>query len=220
MPGANWLFVQTADSITTDGKTITLKGVKPQTLMFTDRPERMTGDASTEKFVAFWKSGQGDFEKDPPNATISTVVDGKPELAVVELTNPQLSGDSLTYTIKVLGMEPPKAGQAASLFIDWWYGPRWGWRSWAGGYCWRGPLGRSALPPALGVVIADTESRSWHQSPPALDRAGGTLSATCNIEWRGQMTGSSDLRPPTHNALTISSVIFLASPNSIMVLSR
>jgi hypothetical protein len=141
MPGANWLFVQTADSITTDGKTITLKGVNPQTLMFTDRPERMTGDASTEKFVAFWKSGQSDFEKDPPNATISTVVDGKPELAVVELTNPQLSGDSLTYTIKVLGMEPPNAGQAVSLFIDWWYGPRWGWRGWAGGYCWRGPWG-------------------------------------------------------------------------------
>jgi hypothetical protein len=141
MPGANWLFVQTADSITTDGKTITLKGVNPQTLMFSDRPERMTGDASTAKFVEFWHSGKSDFEKDPPNATISAVVDGKPELTVVELTNPQLSGDSLTYTIKVLGAEPPKAGQNVSLFIDWWYGPRWGWRGWAGGHCWRGPWG-------------------------------------------------------------------------------
>ena len=46
------LFVQTAASVTTDGKSITLKGVNPQTLMFTDRPERMTGDASTAKFVA------------------------------------------------------------------------------------------------------------------------------------------------------------------------
>ena len=30
MPGANWLFVQTADSITTDGKTITLRGSHPE----------------------------------------------------------------------------------------------------------------------------------------------------------------------------------------------
>lgn len=141
MPGANWLFVQTADSITTDGKTITLKGINPQTLMFSDRPERMTGDASTAKFIEFWKSGKSDFEKDPPNATISTIVNGKPELTVVELMDPVLSGDSLTYTIKVLGMEPPKAGENVSLFIDWWYGPRWGWRGWAGGACWRGPWG-------------------------------------------------------------------------------
>ncbi len=151
MPAANWLFVQTAASVTTDGKSITLKGINPQTLMFTDRPERMTGDASTAKFVAFWTSGKSDFEKDPPNATLSSVIDGKAELSVVELMNPQLNGDNLTYTIKLLGPEPPKAGQAVSLFIDWWYGPRWrvGPR-WAGGACWRGPWGGLHCRPHWG----------------------------------------------------------------------
>jgi len=151
MPSANWLFVQVADSFTSDGKTLTLKGVAPQTLMFSDRPQRMTGDVKTAKFVAYWLEGKTDFEKDPPNATVSTVVDGKPSLTVVELKSPKLEGDTLTYEIKALDGELPAAGQEASLFIDWWYGPGWGprWRPgwgpgpgpWPGGGCRVGPWG-------------------------------------------------------------------------------
>lgn len=148
MPPANWLFVQTADAIASDGKTLTLKGVAPQTLMFTDRPERMTGDAPTDRFVAYWTGGKSDFEKDPPNATVSMSVDGKLQLAVVELMNPKLEGDSLTYDIKMLEGDLPKSAGATSLFIDWWYGPGWRWgprpwvpRPWWGGGCWRGPYG-------------------------------------------------------------------------------
>jgi hypothetical protein len=64
------MFVQVGDGFTTDGKTLTIKGVAPQTLMFTDRPERMTGDVSTVKFVENWNTGKDDFQADPPNATI------------------------------------------------------------------------------------------------------------------------------------------------------
>lgn len=53
IPAASWLFVQTASAMTFEGNTLTLKGVAPQTLMFADRPERMTGDAATAKFVSF-----------------------------------------------------------------------------------------------------------------------------------------------------------------------
>ncbi|WP_342641653.1 hypothetical protein [Rhodoligotrophos ferricapiens] len=149
MPAANWLFVQSADSFSSDGKTLTLKGVSPQTIMFSDRPERMTGDALTAKFVEFWDKGKDSFQKDPPNASISTVVDGKNDIIVVELLNPRLDGDTLTYDIKPLSGELPQSGQQISLFIDWWYGPgwrhRWGWGwgpgPWAGGACWRGPYG-------------------------------------------------------------------------------
>jgi hypothetical protein len=157
MPPANWLFVQTADSVTVEGTTLTLKGVAPQTLMFTDRPERMTGDAPTAKFVEYWTSGKSDFEKDPPNATLSVDVDGKPQLSVIELLNPRISGDTLTYTVKVLGDAPPVSGKATSLFIDWWYGPGWGPRRFwapvgpifpAAGGCWRGPYGGLHCRPA------------------------------------------------------------------------
>jgi len=123
---ANWLFVQTADSLASDGKTITLNGASAQTIMFSDRPQRITGNASTQKFVEFWDKGKDSFQKDPPNATLTTIVDGKVQTAVVELTEPKLSGTSLTYTVKVLDGEVPKAGQNPSLFIDWWRGG-WGW---------------------------------------------------------------------------------------------
>lgn len=148
MKPANWLFVQVADSVTVDDKTITLKGVAPQTLMFTDRPERMTGDAPTPAFVKFWDSGKSDFQKDPPNATLAVTVDGKPVTAVVELTNPVLNGDTLTYNYKTLSPDAPKSGTNASLFIDWWYGPGWGPHYWGGGYCWRGPYGGLHCRPA------------------------------------------------------------------------
>jgi hypothetical protein len=158
IPAADWLFVQTAASVTFEGTTLTLKGVGVQTLMFADRPERMTGDAPTAKFVDYWTSGKTDFEKDPPNATLSVTVNGEPQLSVVELTNPKLSGDSLTYTVKVLGDTPPVSGDAASLFIDWWYGPGWGPRQYwgpgpwggGGGNCWRGPYGGLHCRPAWG----------------------------------------------------------------------
>ncbi len=160
MPAANWLFVQTGNGFQSDGKTLTLKGVGEQTLMFTDRPERMTGDVSTAKFVSYWGSGKDDFEKDPPNATVSTVVNGKTDLAVVELRNPRLSGGNLTYDIRTLGGTLPDVGEHASVFIDWWYGPAmygprpWGWgggpRAYPGGRCWRGPYGHLHCQPWWG----------------------------------------------------------------------
>jgi hypothetical protein len=131
MPAANWLFVQTGTSFTSDGKTLTIHGVAPQTLMFSDRPERMTGDVLTTKFVDYWTGGKDDFQKDPPNATVSTIIDDKTDLVVVELLNPRLAGDALTYDIRPLNGELPASGKQISLFIDWWYGPgwhaRWGW---------------------------------------------------------------------------------------------
>ncbi|WP_051356445.1 hypothetical protein [Azorhizobium doebereinerae] len=134
MPQANWLFVVTADSASIDGKTLTLKGVSPQIVMFSDRPERLTGDASTAGFISYWTGGKGDFQRDPPNATLSTTVNGKVVVAVVELTAPKLDGDTLTYSYRVLGDTKPEAGADASLFIDWWVGA-------GGGGCWRGPYG-------------------------------------------------------------------------------
>jgi len=166
VPVANWLFVQVGQSFTSDGKSLTINGLAPQTLMFADRPERATGNVSTKSFVGYWTEGTDDFAKDPPNATVSTIIDGKPALAVVELLNPRVKDDSITYDIRPLDGEVPAAGTEVSLFIDWWRGPggawhrgpggwgphhwgpgpgpgRWGWGPgrWAGGGCWRGPWG-------------------------------------------------------------------------------
>lgn len=126
MPPADWLLVQTATSVSYDGKVLTLKGVSPGTIMFSDRPQRMTANILTQALVDEWNKGKRGFEKDPPNANLSTLVNGKEQNTIVELTNPKLAGDTLTYDARLLDGAPPTASGAATLFIDWWEGPNGG----------------------------------------------------------------------------------------------
>jgi hypothetical protein len=57
-PAADWLPVQSSTSLTSDGKTITLTGVSPQTLIFADRPDRMAGTVPTKSIVDDWAKGK------------------------------------------------------------------------------------------------------------------------------------------------------------------
>jgi hypothetical protein len=113
------LFVQTARSVTSKGDKLTLHGVSPATLFFSDRPKRVAGHETTQEWVDTWSQGADSFASDPPNATLS-ILGGEEEVddVVVELRNPQLEGDKLTYTVSVLNGELPASGGASSLFID------------------------------------------------------------------------------------------------------
>jgi hypothetical protein len=120
---AQLLFVQNAARVEVGagGRTLTLKGVSPTTLFFSDRPVRIAGHYRTEEFLQFWKGGPDSFLKDPPNATLSVFENGKDELSdvVVTLRNPRVSGNDMTYDITVIGGALPKPGIGpASLFID------------------------------------------------------------------------------------------------------
>ncbi len=117
------LFVQSAASVEVGGggRTLTLKGMSPTTLFFSDRPVRMAGHYRTEEYLQFWKAGPDSFLKDPPNATLSVFEKGKDELAdvVVTLRNPRVSGNDITYDVTVISGTMPKTGAGpASLFID------------------------------------------------------------------------------------------------------
>lgn len=115
---ADFLFVQNAQSIHyADGK-LTLKGVSPTTIMFSDRPERIAGHMATARFVPFWSKGKDSFLADPPNATLSIVNEDKVNDVVVELRDPVLKGDALSYNVRVLEGEMPANGGPVSLFID------------------------------------------------------------------------------------------------------
>jgi len=115
---ADFLFVQNANRVTyADGK-LTLAGVSPATVMFSDRPERIAGHMTTPRFVPFWSGGSDSFLKDPPNATLSFLEDETLEDAVVELRDPVLAGNDLSYRIKILEGTIPSSAGAASLFID------------------------------------------------------------------------------------------------------
>lgn len=115
-----YLYVQTADSVTLQGDKMTLHGISPTTLFFSDRPERIVGHGTTEELVQSWTEGQDSFSKDPPNATLSILQtdDEKIEDVVVVLQNPQLKGSQLIYTVKVLDGKVPSNGGACALFID------------------------------------------------------------------------------------------------------
>jgi len=112
------LFVQNAKSVSfTEGKLV-LRGVNPVTVCFTDRPARMAGHMQTSRFVPLWSQGKDSFLKDNPNATLSVFSGDNVADLVVELSNPQLSGDDLTYDARLLEGTPPANGGACSLFID------------------------------------------------------------------------------------------------------
>jgi hypothetical protein len=117
---ADFLFVQTADSMAfdADAGTLTLSGVSPVTLFFSDRPERIAGNMSTAKFVPFWSEGKDSFLSDPPNADLSIMENGALRQTVVVLQDPQLDGDRLTYKVSVISGEMPATGAEVSVFID------------------------------------------------------------------------------------------------------
>ena len=120
--GANpdFLFVQTAKGMAFDAdqNRLTLNGVSPVTLFFSDRPERIAGNMTTERFVPFWSEGKDSFLSDPPNADISIFEDGTLRQTVVELRDPVLEGEALHYTVTILDGDMPVLGENASLFID------------------------------------------------------------------------------------------------------
>lgn len=112
------LFVQNAKNMTfTNGKLV-LRGVNPVTVCFTDRPARMAGHMQTSRFVPLWSHGKDSFLKDNPNATLSVFRGDNVSDLVVELSNPQLSGNDLTYDARILEGTPPANGGACALFID------------------------------------------------------------------------------------------------------
>lgn len=118
---AQLLFVQTSTDVALENSKMTLKGIGPTTIFFSDRPKRIAGHMDTEEFVADWKEGKGknSFAADPPNATLS--IFGKDEIVdiVMELKNPRLDGNDLIYDIVgVLEQDHPITTGPCSLFID------------------------------------------------------------------------------------------------------
>jgi hypothetical protein len=116
------LFVQNSTGVVVDkaGRVLTLKGLSPTTLYFSDRPVRIAGHYRTEEYLKFWKEGPDSFLKDPPNATLSVFQKGNDDLldVVVTLRNPRLKGNDLSYDVKVIEGKLPRTGGPATLFID------------------------------------------------------------------------------------------------------
>ncbi len=113
-----FLFVQSAEGVSYADGRLTLTGISPITILFSDRPDRLAGHMATANFIPFWDEGADSFKSDPPNGTLSVVEGPTMDNVVMTLRNPRLAGRDLSYEVEVLEGKPPASGGAASLFID------------------------------------------------------------------------------------------------------
>lgn len=118
------LLVQNSKTVAIDKeqKTLTLKGVSPTTLFFSDRPDRIAGHFNKKDYLDLWTNGKDkeNFDADPPNAVLSVFEGNKDDLrdVVVELFNPRYQDDDLIYDISLIDGDLPVLGGPTSLFID------------------------------------------------------------------------------------------------------
>lgn len=112
------LFVQTAHGMAYDDGTLTLTGLAPTTLMFSDRPDRVTAHLRSREFVDSWTEGTDSFEVNPPNAVLSVFHPGGISDSVIVLMNPRLKDHELSYDVEILDGELLESGGECALFID------------------------------------------------------------------------------------------------------
>jgi hypothetical protein len=114
------MFVQTASGVRTDGGTMTLLGLTPHTIYFSDRPQRIVGHLTTHRFLQWWSEGDDSFAVDPPNAVLAWGEPGTdtPEEAVVVISDPSITADGSQYHVQTLQGTPPATAGPCVLFID------------------------------------------------------------------------------------------------------
>jgi hypothetical protein len=122
------LIVLNSRGATLQGDVLTLTGVRPNSIVFADRPVRAAGHGMTADIIAEWETpapgaqtaNNASFAKDPPNATVSVFSKDGASVkdAVVVLKNPKLEGEKLTFNVQVLEGDLNGGDGAASVFID------------------------------------------------------------------------------------------------------
>ena len=123
IPMVSVLFVQNSTGGTLSDTTLTLTDVSSKTGWFTDRPYRGSGQMNTEDFVALWDEGET-FADDPPNADFTCTVDSEVVNYPVELSDPSLDGEDLSYRVTPVPVaegvlpEALQCDSVADLFID------------------------------------------------------------------------------------------------------
>jgi len=108
---------------------ITLSEISRNTVFFSDRPDREYQSIDTNEFIAQWDTL---FASSPPNAAmVHAEVGVDTELVVIELFNPVINGDEISFPIKIVGGEYRKDEMYTdvNLFIDFVCLGSWCWGS-------------------------------------------------------------------------------------------
>jgi hypothetical protein len=114
----DFLFVQNAIAVTLSEGVLSMIGITPETLYFSDRPDRIVGRVTTQEFVDHWSKGEDSFAANPPNAVLSILQHPVPQDVVVVLREPQLQAGALSYNVEILDGVAEIDGGASALFID------------------------------------------------------------------------------------------------------
>lgn len=117
MKQPKFLIVLSSNAGIFDGKTLILKDV-PHALLFSERPNRIAKHEQLSTFVEGWNKGSDSFKTDPPNATLSIYSETQNKNTVVELTDPQATGNTIRFQVKIIEGNLPKSFEGSSLFID------------------------------------------------------------------------------------------------------
>ncbi|MFK8251055.1 hypothetical protein [Ancylobacter terrae] len=185
------LAVINSDGAKLEGGKLVLTGVSTNTIVFADRPVRAAGHVTTAQFLQQWDEGKNSFAIDPPNATVSVLGGGGPDIsdAVVTLKKPKLDGTTLTFEVDVLEGSLNGATGATAVFIDAFAvrGPYGGGFAHVGGYpgMWHGggvyyhaPVyhgawygagavaGAAAVGVAAGAAIGAAAATPYYAPPP------------------------------------------------------
>ena len=113
-----WLLIQEASSARLDGQVLTLIDAEPETIAFTERPDRLVRHIDRDTYLKMWDAGIDGFAADPPNAGISSATAAGVVDAVVELRNPRVEAGNLLYDIVIVSGTVPPDATSVSVFID------------------------------------------------------------------------------------------------------
>src|SRR5215475_10147303 len=119
---AQYLFVQSAKNVAFKDGVLTLQGVSPVTAFFSERPDRIVGQIRNDLFLKQWADGKNSFKSDPPNAFLTVFnASTRPASAIIALSNPRSTGNSLQYVARILKRYPAgKRDREHTLYRRWW----------------------------------------------------------------------------------------------------
>lgn|GEM_PF-1782158 len=115
------LYVLSSQAAELDGDRLTLRGLDPKVIWFTDRPARHAGRADTDVFIANWPVGDDSFEVDPPNGALVGRNDDEEEVELVlEFMDPVWNGPELTLRVAPIEAPLPRrlSLRSTHIFLD------------------------------------------------------------------------------------------------------
>ena len=112
-----YLFTLASKSGTFEGDILTLKGI-PLVVYFSDRPVRVAGHITLEKFAGMWDKGVNSFKADPPNAELAIYDKKGDKHAILIISSPEVKGDTISFKVRLISESIPKSLWHSTLFID------------------------------------------------------------------------------------------------------